>query len=286
MMRRLITTRFVWHGMNKDITAWAKTCLSCQRAKIHHQVTAPLQQFATPDGRFDSIHVDIVGLLPSSRGTSYSFTIVDRFMRWPEAIPMSDGTALSCARALLENWLPRFGVHTDITSDRGRRQFTSVLWTELSKLLGTQLHSTTAYHPQADGLVERCHRQLKSSLKARLHGQDWRDKLPFVLLGIRHTIKEDLGCTSAELVYGKTLRLPGEFFETTARTTKTTAQDLLPVLRESVRRLRAKPTIQHRHRATHAPVALLTCRPTYVFVRRDAHRSVPIRWAIRNIGTC
>ena len=185
MMRRLVTTRFVWHGMNKDITAWAKTCLSCQRAKIHHQVTAPLQQFATPDGRFDSIHVDIVGLFPSSRGTSYSFTIVDRFMRWPEAIPMSDGTALSCARALLENGLPRFGVPTDIMSDRGRRQFTSVLWTELSKLLGTQLHSTTAYHPQANGLVERFHRQLKASPKARLHGQDWRDELPLVLLGIR-----------------------------------------------------------------------------------------------------
>ena len=48
-------TRFVWHGMNKDITAWAKMCLACQRARIHHHVTAPLQQFATPDGRLKKI---------------------------------------------------------------------------------------------------------------------------------------------------------------------------------------------------------------------------------------
>ena len=100
MTRRLITTRFAWHAINKDITVWAQTCLACQRAKIHHHVTAPLQQFATPNGRFDSIHVDIVDPLPSLRGTSYLFTIIDRFMRWSDAIPMSDATSLSCARAL------------------------------------------------------------------------------------------------------------------------------------------------------------------------------------------
>jgi hypothetical protein len=33
-----------------------------------------------------------------------------------------------------------------------------------------------------------------------------------VLLGIRTALKDDLGCTAAELVYGTNLRLPGEFF--------------------------------------------------------------------------
>ena len=154
---------------------------------------------------------------------------------------MSDDTALSCARALLVNWLPRFGIPTEITSDRGR-QFRSVLWTALSKLLGTQLH-----HPQANGLVERVHRQRKGSFKLRLHGQDWRGELPFVLLGIRSTIKEDLVCTSAELVCRMVLRLPGELFETTARTTDmiADARDLLPLLRASMHQLRAKPMTQH-----------------------------------------
>ena len=261
----LINTRFVWHGINKDITAWSNTCLSCQSAKIHHHVSAPLQQFATPGDRFDSIHIDIVGPLSSSRGTSYLFTIVDRFTRWPEAIPMTDATALSCAQALLENWVPRFGVPTDMTSDRGR-QFTSGLWKELGKL-------STAYHPQSNGLVERFHRQLKASLNARLHGPNWQEELPLILLGIRTATKEDLGCTSAELVYGKTLRLPDEFFEKTDRTTDPIADalELLPRLRETMCNLRAKPTTQHRHHTYRVPAALLTC--TFVFVRRDAHRT-------------
>ncbi|TNN12841.1 hypothetical protein EWB00_003366, partial [Schistosoma japonicum] len=44
----------------------------------------------------------------------------------------------------------------------------------------------------------------------------WIDALPLVLLGIRSTVKEDVRCSVAELVYGTTLRLPGEFVKSTS----------------------------------------------------------------------
>ena len=84
-----------------------------------------------------------------------------------------------------------------MTSDRGS-QFTSELWSSMCKLLGAKLHPTTAYHPQANGLIERFHRNLKASLKARLIGPNWMDELPWVLLGTRTTPKEDLNTSSAE----------------------------------------------------------------------------------------
>ena len=71
-----------------------------------------------------------------------------------------------------------------MTSDRGR-QFLSSLWSEMARSLGTQLHRTTSYHPQANGMVERFHRSLKASLRARLHDGNWIDELPWVLLGLR-----------------------------------------------------------------------------------------------------
>ncbi len=37
------------------------------------------------------------------------------------------------------------------------------------------------------------------------------DILPLVLLGVRTSLKEDISCTAAELVYGTSLRLPGEY---------------------------------------------------------------------------
>ena len=94
-----------------------------------------------------------------------------------------------------------------ITSDCGV-QFTSQLWTALSQRLGIHLHHTTAYHPQSNGLVERLHHHLKASLITRLKGSTWMDELPWVLMGIRTTPKEDL---EDELVYGGTLTLLGEF---------------------------------------------------------------------------
>ena len=72
---------------------------------------------------------------------------------------------------------------------------------------------TTSYHPQANGLVERFHRQLKAAIKCH-DSVDWVATLPIVLLGIRTSVKEDLGATTAELVYGTGLRLPAEFFNT------------------------------------------------------------------------
>ncbi|CAH8497046.1 unnamed protein product [Dicrocoelium dendriticum] len=58
--------------------------------------------------------------------------------------------------------------------------------------------------------TERFHRQLKAVIMASSSDSRWSERLPAILLGIRNTIKEDIGCCPAELVFGTTLRLPGE----------------------------------------------------------------------------
>ena len=74
-------------------------------------------------------------------------------------------------------------------------------------------HACTDYSlpPQANGLVERFHRKLKNSLRTRLAGPDWFLHLTWVLLGIRIAPKEATNVSSAELVYGSTLTVPGDF---------------------------------------------------------------------------
>ena len=76
------------------------------------------------------------------------------------------------------------------------------------QLLGSKRIRTTAYHPIVNGIVKRFNHQLKGALKASADPTNWVDMLPIVLLGIRTSLKEDLGSSKAELAYGTTLRLP------------------------------------------------------------------------------
>jgi transposase InsO family protein len=77
----------------------------------------------------------------------------------------------SCITALLQYWITRFGVRAVITTDRGR-QLVSATWATFCQWLGINHVTTTAYHPQSNGMVERAHRQLKDALRARLADSD------------------------------------------------------------------------------------------------------------------
>jgi hypothetical protein len=203
-----------------DVIAWAKACLGCQRAKVHRHVQVPPQHIPVPARRFSHIHVDLVGPLPASRGSTYLFTIIDRTSRWPEAIPIAATTTVDCANALFQGWVSRFGVPAVITSDHGA-QFTSSLWAALCSLLNIQHNQTTAYHPQSNGMVERFHRRLKDALCARCAAANWVDHLPWVLLGLRAAAREDDGSTPAQAVFGSPLILPGQFLDSPELPSKT-----------------------------------------------------------------
>ena len=96
--RQLMAEKFVWHGLQKQVGAWAKACIACQASKVQQHVRAPLGSFQAPQRRFDHIHVDLVGPLPPSKGYTHLLTIVDRFTRWPEAIPLTETTTITCAQ--------------------------------------------------------------------------------------------------------------------------------------------------------------------------------------------
>ncbi len=156
------------------------------------------------------MHVDLVGPLPvSAEGYVYLLTMIDRTTRWLEAIPVREISAASCVEAFFFHWVARFGVPETLTSHRGA-QFSSSTWAAFCNRLGVKHVMTTAYHPQANGLVERAHRQLKDGLRARQAGVDWPAHLPWVLLGLHAAPKEISGVSSAETVFGQPLILPGK----------------------------------------------------------------------------
>jgi transposase InsO family protein len=146
--------------MRTDIANCCRDCQACQRSKTTRQPAAAVQPIPVPSRRFSHVHVDLVGPLPTSaEGWSYIMTMMDRSTRWIEAAPAQDMGAATSADTLIAAWVARFGVPAVITSDRGT-QFTSQVWAIFCRKLGIQNTTTTAYHPQSNGLAERAHCQL------------------------------------------------------------------------------------------------------------------------------
>lgn len=257
--RKTIALRFFWPSMNVDIGKWARSCHGCQQSKVHRHTNPPLGTFAAAE-RFEHVHIDIVGPLPTCNGFSYLLTCIDRATRWPEAIPMADITAASVADAFLFNWVARFGCPLRLTTDQGR-QFESALFHRLSQVLGCQRIHTTAYHPQSNGVVERWHRSLKTALTAN-HSESWVTALPAVLLGLRSMVNES-GTTPAQLIFGTELRLPGDFFEATASNEPV---NFVRDLRETLQRLSPSFTSSS-SRPVFIPRELKTS--SHVYVRND-----------------
>ena len=136
----------------------------------------------------------------------------------------------------------------------------SRLWLGIAKSLGYTLHHTTAYHPQANGMVERFDRNLKEALKARLVDNDGVLALPWVMLGIRTAPKEDLNCSAAEMVFGSTLTVPGEFISPTHRQRDAPTTKFLPT------------NTEFHGNSKCAPIKALDTA-AFVFVRVDRHKT-------------
>ncbi|XP_064470542.1 uncharacterized protein LOC135385262 [Ornithodoros turicata] len=115
-------------------------------------------------------------------------------------------------------------------------------------------------------MVERLHRQLKAAICARPDPTNWVDHLPWVLLGLRSSLKQDLTCSSAELVFGCPLRLPGDFLEPPSRHPPA-GDDFARQLRDHFRTIQPAPPRQPLYRRIFVHPDLN--KSSHVFIRAD-----------------
>ena len=92
--------------------------------------------------------------------------------------------------------------------------------------------------------------------------------LPLVLLGLHSSFKPDLKASSAEMVYGTALRLPGEFLAPS--NTSVDPLQFVGQLKEIVSNLRPTPPKATHKQSSFVSDDLHTC--THVFLRRDLVR--------------
>ncbi|BHF69004.1 hypothetical protein SprV_0301204500 [Sparganum proliferum] len=153
-----LAERFVWHFMNKDVKARARSRLHCQRNKVKRHKSPP-GTFPSADARFGHVHLDVVGPLPPSNGYTHLITCVGRYNPQAKAIPLPNVQAETIVKAFVSRWIAMFGAPSSVTTDRGA-QFESAVFPTLINFLGDTRIRTTAYHTAANRVVERFSCQL------------------------------------------------------------------------------------------------------------------------------
>ena len=110
-----------------------------------------------------SLSVDSLGPLKvDENGNSYIIVVVHNFFKLIGLYPAKNTTSKDNVGALLQ-WVSIFGVPKEIRRDGGS-QFTSKLAMGLATLLRNKHFVVVAYHPQANGIVERRMKEVMSSL--------------------------------------------------------------------------------------------------------------------------
>jgi transposase InsO family protein len=204
---------YYWKGMDKDVKNWVKSCAKCAKMKTpKHSLHGKLQSFGH-GGPFSIIQMDIVGpFTESAKGNCYWLTIIDRYSRWLEFIPLPGKSAEDVASALFKEWIARYGVPSTILSDNGL-EFRNNLLNALSERLGVRRQFSAPYHPKTNGLCERVHRFAKEALGSILDSKlrQWDEFLPMLAFAHRTSPIVGLGFSPYELVMGKKAKLPGDF---------------------------------------------------------------------------
>ncbi|XP_076055262.1 uncharacterized protein LOC143033653 [Oratosquilla oratoria] len=206
-----ITQHFHWPTVVKDVAQYCKTCHTCQLVGKPNQkiVEAPLHPIPVMEEPFKKVLIDCVGPLPpSSKGNQYILTIMCMSTRFPEAIPLKNIKAQNIIREMLK-YFTMVGFPKNIQSDQGSN-FLSNKFRETLVTLGINHVTSSAYHPQSQGALERFHQTLKTMLRifCAENTRNWEDGLPFLLFATRITIQESLGFSPSELVFGHEVRGP------------------------------------------------------------------------------
>ena len=156
---------FFWPGLKSDVATHCRSCHRCQMAGKPNQVIppAPLRPIPVMGEPFECIILDCVGPLPKTK-TEHRFllTIMCAATRYPEAVPLRSLKAKPVVKALVR-FFSTFGLPKVIQTKQGSN-FLSRLFKQVLQQLSIKHQTSSAYHPEPQGALERFHQTPCSAL--------------------------------------------------------------------------------------------------------------------------
>ena len=201
---------FYWPGAAADMAMYVRSCSRCQLRKApttRRVAQVPVQPIG---GVFGRLHIDLLDThVVTPAGFRYVFAAVCTFSNYCWLFALKKKTALACARIMFSIVL-RTGQLPEVVSDRGP-EFVNDIMKALARLLRVHKLETTAYHPQANGIVERLNSRILQAIETFIDTaqERWPEFLEICEAAMRNTpLVSKHGLSAYFIVHGTTPRCP------------------------------------------------------------------------------
>ena len=202
-----IRQKYYYPGVAKIVQKWVQVCEICIKDKRISNASKTPELLILPEwdlGPKDALQIDLLPNLPPSGGYENIITALDVFFRYLFAYPVTDASAISTAKILIDIMTRHTYLSTTLITDKGTA-FTSRVVEEVAKILGITLKSATTKHPQTIGILERTHASFKGNLKMASgeYRRQWHKYLPLAVLNYNTTYHSSLGCEPSRILHGR-----------------------------------------------------------------------------------
>ena len=142
-------------------------------------------------------------------GNKYIVSFIDLFSGYPEAFACPDKSTQTIAHLIIDEIFVRYSCPLEILSDNGSENINQIVKETLAEL---NIHhvTTSFYHPQSNGLIERYHRTLVDIISKKLQTDvgSWDMFLNQALAAIHFGVNESTKCSPFFLLFGNEPVLP------------------------------------------------------------------------------
>ena len=205
-----IRQKYYYPGIAKIVKKCVQGCEICikdERIK-NPSITPELLNLLERDlGLEDAFKIDLLLNLPPSGAYENIITALDVSSIYLFAYPVTDASATSTAKVLIDIITRHTYLPATLITDKGTI-FTSRLVDEIAKILGIQIRSATTKHPQTIGKLERTHVSLKCNLKMASgeYRRQWHKYLPLAVLNYNTTyLHSSLRREPSRIFHGRVL---------------------------------------------------------------------------------
>jgi hypothetical protein len=204
--------------MRVDAAEFKRGCPTCQLLQDARR--GGLTMSTVPARPFVDLSVDVLSLSPADEeGHDAAVVLVDNFSGWCELVPTKSVTSEIIVRHLVQ-YFGRYGAPVVVRSDQDST-FVSKLVDGFYAATGIRPNRTIPHHPESNGIVERCNREVLQLASAMTLDErvpidtltGWSDVLPFVQRIINSSVTRKTGFSPSQLVFGDAVDLDRLIFD-------------------------------------------------------------------------